>query len=175
MNSEESATRVRVAVAGDATALARVHLASALAGFAHIFPPESPKPQLADLEREWGTLIDSELMSVLVAEIEGTVVAGVAFGEDQELAPPGYGLLSRLYVQPAYAGSGIGSRLHDRAVKKMRRDGWSRVWLWVLEGNTHGRAMYERRGWKPDPRRRTNRIDRGILEMGYVLDLAQRD
>ena len=173
MNSPADAIQFRVAVVGDATALARVHLASALAGFAHIFPPESPKPQLDDLEREWATLIDSELMSVLVAQIEGAVVGGVAFGQDATLAPAGYGLLSRLYVMPAYAGSGIGSRLHDRAVDEMRRDGWLRAWLWVLEGNTHGRAMYERRGWKPDPRRRTNRIDRGILEMGYVLDLPQ--
>ena len=173
MNSEESAIQVRVAISQDAAPLARVHLASALNGFAHIFPAKSPKPQLTDLEREWALLIESELMTVFVAETEGSVVGGVAFGEDEHSAPPGYGLLARLYVAPEHAGEGVGGRLHDRAVEQMRRDGWSRVWLWVLEGNAHGRAMYERRGWRPDPQRRTNRVDREILEMGYVLELAQ--
>ena len=172
MSSEESAIQVRIAAARDAAALATVHLASALAGFANIFPPASPKPQLVDLEREWAALIASDLMRVVVAQVEGSVVGGVAFGEDKDLAPPGYGLLARLYVAPEHAGTGVGSRLHDRAVSELRAAGWSRVWLWVLEGNTRGRAMYERRGWRPDPRRRTNRLDRGIMEMGYVLQLA---
>lgn len=173
MDSEGAAIEVRGAVHGDAAALAQVHRDSALAGFSHIFPPESPKPQLAELEREWSALIHSEHLTVLVAEAAGVVVGGVAFGEDDELAPPGYGLLARLYVAPEHAGEGVGGLLHDRAIHEMRSAGWPHMWLWVLEGNTRGRAMYEQRGWRPDPRRRTNRLDSEILEMGYVLDLAR--
>ena len=173
MNSEQDAFNLRVAASCDAAALAQVHLDSALAGFAHIFPSESPKPRIADLEREWTALIESELMTVVVAEIEGVVVGGVAFGEDDELAPSGFGLLARLYVAPEHAGAGVGGLLHDCAINEMRDGGWSHMWLWVLAGNARGRTMYEQRGWRPDPRRRTNRLDSEILEMGYVLDLAR--
>ena len=95
-----------------------------------------------------------------------------SFLNERELAPPGHGLLARLYVRPDLLGNGIGSALLEAAVDVMRRDGWNKLWLWVLEENHPARGMYERRGWVVQRERRTDWPGSGVYEIGYSLDLA---
>lgn len=163
---------VRTARPADIPRLAAVQLGSALTAFADIFPESVAKPQSAELEAEWMALADNPASTVLLAELDGSIVAGVAFGDVPVLAPAGHGLLAKLYVLPAYFGSGIGTLLYDSAIEHLRAAGWERAWLWVLEGNTTARGMYERRGWLPQPERRTDWPGSGVFEMGYALDLV---
>ncbi len=124
---------------------------------------------------EWGALVESAAHDVLVAEVRGELVAGVVFGADDALAPPGHGLLAKLYVRPDFFGRGIGGVLYENAIDQMRREGWAKLWLWVLEGNVVARRMYERRGWLPQEERRTDWPGSGIYEIGYSLDLTGED
>ena len=164
--------RLRAGSAADAPVAAAVQLESALAGFAHIFPDSVAEPTLEDLVAEWSELLHDPRKSVVVAEVGSVVVGAVAFGTDSALAPEGYGHLGKLYVQPGYAGQGIGSALYELAVARLRAAGHHAVWLWVLEGNTRARVMYERRGWVARrDERRTDWPGSGVFEMGYVLDL----
>ena len=164
--------RLRPGTPSDARALGEVQLESALAGFAHIFPDSVAKPKLEDLAAEWAEALADPNKTVVVAEVEGTVVGAVSFGTD-ELAPEGYGRLGKLYVRPEYSGRGIGGDLHDVAITRLRRAGHSAVWLWVLEGNTRAREIYERRGWIAHAEeRRTEWPGSGVFEVGYSLDLG---
>lgn len=175
MDVPGAAIRVRGAELSDVPQLAAIQRESALTAFAHIFPPSVAKPQQTELELEWHAWVDSPAHHVLIAESFGEPVAGVAFGGDEDLAPPEHGLLAKLYVRPGFSGHGIGSFLYESAVDQMRLDGWRRLWLWVLEGNAVARGMYERRGWVARDERRTDWPGSGVYEMGYSLDLDGDD
>ena len=171
MTGRDAAIEIRTAGPADIPHVADVQLVSALEAFAHIFPESVSKPLPHDLEAEWAALVDDPASTVLLAEVSGRVVAGIAFGDVPALAPEGYGLLAKLYVRPEYAGRGIGTLLYDTAVSQMREAGWKRLWLWVLEGNAGARGMYNRRGWIAQSERRTDWPGSGVFEMGYALDL----
>lgn len=167
---KEAAVQVRTAGPPDAAELAQVQLEAALTGFAHIFPDAVPKPKLAAIEVDWAQLIADAGKTVLAATRNGRVVAGVAFGDFAALAPAGWGHLAKLYVHPAQARRGIGSKLHDIAVAQLTTAGYDKLWLWVLEGNVVARRIYERRGWVAQEERRTDWPGSGVFEMGYALE-----
>lgn len=162
---------IEIADAADIPHLAGVQLRSALAGFAHIFPRSIPKPNRRGLEAEWAELIASSDRSVIVANAETESVGVVAYGPDRD---GGFGtdcILLRLYVVPEHSGQGLGSHLHDLAVAELRKSGFTRARLWVLERNLVARRMYERRGWRLQHWSRSDWPGSGILELGYSLDL----
>ena len=144
---------LRVAGAVDAAPIARVHCAAALAGYADIFPPEATKPTPESLRSGWEELLDDPRTEVAVATSgEGAtapVIGSVAVTAASSV-PSGL-LLTRLYVEPARWGSGVGSRLHEWALTAARERGATSLNLWVLEANGRARAMYERRGWRLVP------------------------
>jgi ribosomal protein S18 acetylase RimI-like enzyme len=171
MTGSQGAAPVRIAGTTDVPDLAAVQLASALDGFAHIFPEWIPKPTQPELEMQWAALVADPEMTALVALHDNTIVASVAFGESSTIVAQGYGHLAKLYVLPDHAGEGLGRQLHDIAVEEMRSAGYRHLWLWVLEGNTRARGMYERRGWVAQAARRTDYPGSGVVEMGYLLEL----
>ena len=55
-----------------------------------------------------------------------------------------------LHVDPDLAGTGIGRRLIDAALRQLSADGCTLATLWVVVDNDRGRGFYERLGWRPD-------------------------
>ena len=121
-------------------ALVAIQHAAAVDAFAHIYPPEHyPFPDEA-VAAEWKRALADPDVEIYVAEHDGAAVGTVAVAGDE---------LRRLYVLPEHQGRGIGSRLHDLALVRMRDRGVTRARLWTLEANNVGRRFYERRGWIP--------------------------
>jgi GNAT superfamily N-acetyltransferase len=58
--------------------------------------------------------------------------------------------LDVLYVAADHVGTGLGRRLMDDALDGLRRGGFLRATLWVLEANDRGRGFYDHMGWEPD-------------------------
>jgi GNAT superfamily N-acetyltransferase len=162
--------RIRQSFAEDAGQLAAVQLASALAGYAHIFPETIPKPTQETLAAGWADLIASEDVIVVAAEAQGRIVGCIAY-TGSRARDARSGRLMRLYVLPDFEGEGIGGSLHDVAVAEMRTVGFEQARLWVLEKNSRARAMYERRGWIPTGDRKSDWPGTGIYEVGYKLAL----
>jgi ribosomal protein S18 acetylase RimI-like enzyme len=78
-----------------------------------------------------------------------------------------------IYVLPAAWRSGVGRALLATAVTEWRRRRVKSLVLWVLEGNTRGRAFYEAMGWVADGGRQP--IDLGEIaatEVRYRLELT---
>ena len=159
----------RAARLGDVDELARVHAASALVGYADIFPPEAPKPTSELLAPGWARLLQSANAAVLVAVADDTIVATAAVipGDD---VPCGV-TLARLYVDPTCWRQGIGSVLHDHAVQVAAHRGAHGLNLWVLEDNHTARSMYERRGWHLIPGRTRGNDTPAIVDVLYQLAL----
>ena len=129
MTSTESSTEavaLRPATDQDAEGVVQVHLRSRAAA---AMPPGI---HTDDEVRSWltGRLQEDE---VWIAESDGRTAAYARFTDTW---------LDDLYVDPAYAGQGLGSALLD-LVKVLRPEGFG---LWVFEMNMPARAFYARRG-----------------------------
>jgi ribosomal protein S18 acetylase RimI-like enzyme len=168
---------VRPAEPGEAEALARLNLRTALAAYGHIFPPESPPPTHDELLAQWQHWLGPDHAHgrrgfVAVddgddgKEPEGVVLAGPD-PDDRRV-----GHLARLYVAPERWGHGIGTQLYSAAVGSMVDAGFPAATLWVLEANTRARSWYERLGWELSGERKTLFAPAGIDDVGYRLDLG---
>lgn len=132
-----------------------MHHASFVAGNGpHLAPARLAElTPAAGLER-WRRVVDerSPGAALLVLEeaggVLGTAGAGPNRGEERA------GELYSLYVDPEHWGRGLGTRLHDAALEHLGCEGWGKVMLWVLEGNTGAQRFYERLGWRLDGGRR---------------------
>ncbi|MBI3686922.1 MAG: anhydro-N-acetylmuramic acid kinase [Actinobacteria bacterium] len=76
----------------------------------------------------------------------GTVVGWVRHG----VAPDGSAQVHSLYVDPAYAGGGVGRQLLRHAAVDAATRGHTELTLWVFEANAAARRFYARHGLRPD-------------------------
>ncbi len=121
---------LRLAVGDEADAVADVWLRSRKASV-----PAIPAPVHRDAEvRRWFAEVVLPSRETWVAEADGIVALLVldADGVDQ------------LYVDPAWTGRGLGSRLLD--VAKQRRP--AGLDLWTFQSNLGARRFYERHGFE---------------------------
>ena len=143
-----------------------MNLRAALEAYAHIFPPEAPKPtieRLTDIYRARFTPPSRGL----VLEEGGVVVGCVAAAVDED----GEGEVVGLYVDPSRWREGLGALLLGEVVADLRDAGATSARLWVLEHNTRARGMYERRGWEADGATRRVSTVGGVIELRYRLAL----
>lgn len=99
--------------------------------------------------RSFDPLIGAGNTVFLVAEeggrIQGYAVA-LAIGEEGEIL--------NVAVDPAGRGSGLGGRLLDDALARLRESGVRAVYLEVRDANAAARSLYARRGFLETGRRR---------------------
>ncbi|MFE6886767.1 GNAT family N-acetyltransferase [Streptomyces sp. NPDC057694] len=120
---------VRRAVGSDAAAVAEVWLRSFAAAL-----PSVRRAHTDDQVRSWFREVVVPGQETWVAAVEDSVVAMMVLdGED----------LDQLYLDPAWQGQGIGSRLVDLA-KQRRPAGLA---LWTFQVNDSARRFYERHGF----------------------------
>ena len=96
-----------------------------------------------------GSLADPAAVFV-VAERAGHLIgfAQMTIGATHELAGREATVeLDRLYVQPAFAGKGVGTMLLERAEEMARARGARALWLTAWVGNRRALAFYARRGY----------------------------
>jgi GNAT superfamily N-acetyltransferase len=181
MATADAALRLRRGHPSDAASLARVQSRAAVVAYAHIFPPEAPKPTTEALTPSWADVLIDPAATVIVAEDAvaddvdraGGVIGGVVV-RAEPAAPSGF-LLERLYVDPARWGAGIGGLLHDEAVRAARERGAFRMNLWVLLQNHRAREMYARRGWRLVAGEQLAHTSPPITEVRYELELPDNE
>jgi ribosomal protein S18 acetylase RimI-like enzyme len=75
---------------------------------------------------------------------DGSAIVGVALcGHDGRR-----GHIYHLAVDPAYQGRGVGKRLVDECLERLRRAGIKRVIILVAGDNPRGREFWKRTGWE---------------------------
>lgn len=93
-------------------------------------------------EEEWRQFVASRTR--FVAELDGQVV-GTAAGGDSSYT--GTAALTSLWVDARSRGHGIGDQLVNAVLEWANAAGFSRVLLWVTDGNSHAEALYLRNGF----------------------------
>lgn len=148
--------RVRSATLGDAEEIARIHVETWRAAYAHVFPADYLAGLSAEVRtRHWTHMLGEGIYDVIVAELDGRVVGFASAGpteDDDERAPRGE--LYALYVEAAAWGRGLGRTLLAQAEESLRTAGFDAAALWVLEDNPRARRVYEAAGWTADGARK---------------------
>lgn len=147
---------IREAVAGDAEDIGRVRHASWQVAYSGLVPAD----YLAGLSVDGFVLSARRMLAdraarrmvVLVAEVDGVVsgFASVGPSRDDDEAEGSVGELYAIYLDPAVWRLGIGSRLQEVALERLREAGYTEATLWVLATNSASRAFYEHTGWRHD-------------------------
>jgi GNAT superfamily N-acetyltransferase len=136
---------IRAAVAGDAVAIARVHVESWRTTYTGIVPDE----YLAGLDEAlraklWGERLNANTV-VLVAECKGKLVGFADAGEIREAVETCDAELYALYLLKEAQGRGIGSELLNAVAGQLRARQFRSMAVWVLERNP-SRYFYEKNG-----------------------------
>ncbi len=138
---------VRPAGTRDASAIARVHVASWRTTYRGLLPDEF----LASLTESgytdrWRRSIEEGSSRVYVAE-EGGSVVGFASGGRERAGELGYGgELYAIYVLDVAQRRGHGRELVRAVAGGLRELGYTDMIVWVLRDNAPARAFYERLG-----------------------------
>ena len=145
---------IRCARPEDAQAIARVHVRTWQAAYAHVFPAD----ELAALSVErrvqvWSQYLTREDTGIFVGESDGSVIGFVSVGESPDA--PGEGELYAIYVDPDHWGTGIGRELIAAGEDWLRAHSYEIATLWVLADNPRARRFYEIAGWSVDDTERT--------------------
>jgi GNAT superfamily N-acetyltransferase len=135
---------IRSGTPADAAEVARVHVETWQAAYAHALPREQLESQSvaerAEMWRRWPPSF--------VAELNGTIVGFVAVGPSSDEGAVGE--LFAIYVHPDHWGTGVGRALIVAGEERLRELGHVEGMLWVLDDNPRARRFYEAAGWSTD-------------------------
>lgn len=139
---------IREATARDATQISSIIARSWRSAYQDLIDPvylsRLPEEYWLPSVRSW---LESGRMYGLMAETDAGAVGCIIFGRGRDDAYADWGEIVSLYILPEYMSRGIGSKLLRKALASLRDDGFSRVYLWMIEGNNHAQAFYYKHGF----------------------------
>ena len=148
--------RIRVARAGDADEIARVHWDSWETTYRGVLPDEVLDERTVEVRRAfWEQLLSDEatVSGVLVScSEEGAIEGFVACGRERSGTLGAEGEVYAIYVRREWQGRGYGRGLMAAAAGWLRETGCSSLGLWVLAANPAVK-FYERIGGRVIARR----------------------
>lgn len=98
-------------------------------------------------EGRWVKSINKPGMNSLVLIDNGIIVGTTAFCTSRWEKFAGYGEIVSVYLLPEYTGNGYGRKLVEKAVFELKKLGYKKIILWVLEENMKARQFYEHLGF----------------------------
>ena len=155
--------------ADDFTAAARVYVDS----WQHAYKRLVPQHYLDKLRPEgWTGVMRADPAANLIAAEDGRIVGAAYITHARDEERTGYGELVSLYLLPQVTGKGYGRQLMLAVLERCRQEGMTAVCLWVLTQNHHARTFYERMGFRPSGRNRTEAIGGELLPLTeYIFPL----
>ncbi len=135
---------LRPARADEAEALAQLHVEAWLDAHAGLAPAAAV--QALDAARRlpaWQGYLANSSQHVLVAEHGGTLAGLVCFGPASQAALGARAEIKHLYVAASARKSGLGRRLLRAALRQLSEEGFAKVTLAVVEGNSAARGFYK--------------------------------
>ena len=153
-----------------ASAASHIYAASWKVGYRGIVPQEyldalSPERWTDKL----GNGDHAEFREDYLLSENGRPIAASSICAARDAQLVGWGELMSIYVQPDVYRRGYGRALFTFAVNRLRENGYSKIYLWMLEENRRARSFYEAMGFCPNGDRIEQVIGgRALAELRYV-------
>ncbi|MGI8476852.1 MAG: GNAT family N-acetyltransferase [Thermomicrobiales bacterium] len=143
---------IRLAGADDAERIAEIYVSSSTGAERGLVPDDvldarAPSDYVPSWHRRLA--IPREKGGTLLARVDGAVVGFCFVEPDPDVGHP-TGHVDLLYVDQAFAGRGIGSRLLQEGIDLLAALGCTGATLWTLAGNDRTQTFYRGRGWLAD-------------------------
>lgn len=136
---------VRPAKISDAAELAEVYAASWREAYAGIIPALTLERMIVRRGAGWWREAMKK-RAILVLEVGGAIAGYTNFAPAAGRGQAGAAEIQELYLKPEYQGIGLGVRLFQAAVKRIRSRGYGRVLVRALAENDRANAFYVRHG-----------------------------
>ena len=96
---------------------------------------------------QWASRIERADRKNLVMVQDGIIIGTSDFGRARIEEMIGFGEIISLYFLPEYMGKGYGRVLLQAVISELKKMGFDKVFLWVLEENQNARHFYEKCGF----------------------------
>lgn len=152
--------------ADDLRAVGEMYASSWKNCYAHILPENYLKRLTGD---RWSAVLHADPSSTLAAFEKDQVAGAAAIGFPRDEGRDGYGEIVSIYLLPSQQGKGIGQKLMEAAMRRLRAEGCENVCLWVMEENHSAIGFYEHMGFEPSGRRMTERYGENDVSLVEYL------
>ncbi len=95
--------------------------------------------------RSW--LLSGRFEAILLYD-EKQPVGCACYGRGRDEDHSDWGEIVSIYLLPEYLGKGYGEQLLNEVMRRLREQGYARVYLWMIRGNERAAAFYARHGFK---------------------------
>jgi ribosomal protein S18 acetylase RimI-like enzyme len=162
---------IREAVPGDAQAMAEIHISSWIKAYTGIIPADEIEKRSAGRYDVWKNALSSGHNNY-IALLDGRPAGLMRIHPCRDENLKGAGEIGAVYVHGDLLGKGIGRKMIEFALDKLKNMGFSIVVLWVLEDNMRARRFYEKCGFCLDGTRRVKIIGIPLTTLRYRIDLT---
>lgn len=126
-------------------------------------------------EKRWSSRLLTKTKQLLLAVKDGKIVGVSTYEAARDETMADWGEIISLYLLPTYYRQGIGSKLFNAAVNELNNEGYSRIYLWVLEKNLAARRFYEKHGFSFNGDIIADNIGgRAVNEVRYVYQISEQ-
>lgn len=120
-------------------------------------------------ETRWSPLLRAESSRLVLALENGKPIGVSTYCAARDEKMKGWGEIVSLYLLPTHYRKGIGTKLFSAVVAELMSEGYSDIYLWVLENNQTARAFYEINGFVFNGDiNRDNIGGRAVNELRYI-------
>lgn len=162
------AFNIREARPDDARYLARIHSESWRAAFKDIVGAQAVE-HFADETRArelYEHVLTSGLAHGYIGEADGDACCMAFWSQSRDGDMEGCAEIICMHSLPEYWRRGHGRRMMEKLLHDISEAGFKKVMLWVFCDNTRARALYEKSGFRPTEKTRS---DFGAQELCYEL------
>lgn len=167
--------QIRTAELMDAKCIATLHVDVWRAAYKGIMPDSLlDNMDINYCEQSWSkTLKAPGNGKYLVAQVDKELVGFATFGpaRDTDLEEKNSAELVAINISPEYWRQAIGSQLLSSVIDSVKGK-YTNLYLWVAENNIRAISFYERYGFNPDGKTKTDNSHGDIVELRYVARLC---
>lgn len=95
----------------------------------------------------WANNVNKADMNNLAVTENGLIIGTASFCKSRWEQYSDYGEIVSVYFLPEYMGKGYGRLLFSRCIEELKKLGYNKILLWVLEENQRARSFYEKNGF----------------------------
>ncbi|MGN0690320.1 MAG: GNAT family N-acetyltransferase [Oscillospiraceae bacterium] len=119
----------------------------------------------------WASSINKEGMHSLVVTENNRIIGTASFCKSRWEQCSDCGEIVSIYFLPEYMGKGYGQHLLGVCIEELRKSGYEKIILWVLEENQRARKFYEKNGFVCSDNVLNDNIGgKDLREIMYILN-----